>query len=120
MIEKTIQDKYIKMLNSHRLPFVHVKNAGQRTGVYHDCLGQPCTKHFPDIAFGHNGKFHVRELAVECTIDDRGVAHGRHADRKNKQMAKGVWWAKATGGTFKVIKSLEELYQDFAELGLIK
>lgn len=107
--EKPLQQAYISLLNRLELPFLHLTNAGLKRGTYHDCLGESCVKHLPDLIFPFNGRMYFRELGVE----------GRHKDRKAKQLFKAGWWAKHCNGDVKIITNEEAMMADWKEIGLI-
>ena len=108
MTEKPLQKEYIRLLNILKLPFVHINNRGQRSGVYRDSSGQPCTKNFPDLMFAYNGKVYQREFGIK----------GAHLDRKAKQMSKMEWWCVSGGVDILIINNRDGMKEDWRNIGL--
>ena len=111
MTEKPMQDKYIALLNKHKIPFIHIPNsafAKGRVNAKHDALNKSCLKDFPDLDFQFNGIRYQREFGIK----------GRHSDRKIRQAIKMEWYA-SQGANVATIYNEEELNQDWKNIGLI-
>jgi hypothetical protein len=109
VIEKTLEKAYVELLNKLELPFLKLTNKGLKQGNFHDALGMPNNKFFPDLCFPFNGQIHFREL---------GIA-GRHKERKQAQQFKAGWWLKHLPGTFRIITSEDGMREDWLEIGLV-
>jgi hypothetical protein len=110
MTEKPLQKKYIDILNTLNLPFIHITNKASRCGVYHDSMGKPCITDFPDLMFSFGGKVYMREFGIE----------GRHSDRKARQLKIMQWWKLNGDVDIKIINNDDGLIGDCKEIGLIK
>lgn len=105
MTEKPLQDRYIELLQTLRVPYIHIPNRAFK-GKY---TPLKCLKDFPDLDFQFNGKRYMREFGIK----------GRNKDRKILQFEKMLEYEKR-GADIKIIETENELKADWLLIGLIK
>lgn len=108
MIEKPLQDKLIKRIDKAGGLYLHIPNrAFGKNRTAPECL-----KDFPDVQFCYGGCIYFIELGI---MDGKTI---RHKERKERQLIKGMKWARLSGGYYELITNDEELDSFLGRVGI--
>jgi len=103
MKELPLQHKYIELLESLGLPYLHIPNR-----AFGKFKTPGCLKDFPDLMFAYNGRVYQREFGVS----------GRHLERKQRQLAVMTDWASNGNVNILIINNEDGLKEDWKKIGL--
>lgn len=113
MIEKEIQDYYLKMCQKYCIDFLRLKNQGfkgkmassKSYGVFKE--GSPNDKYFPDMIFVFMGKVFMREFSM------RDGKEYKNPERKKKQWERMKHWQDNGHCDILIVDSLELAEKDW-------
>lgn len=102
MIEKPIQDYYIKELEQHNIDYIHIPNR-----AFSKKYRTPkCLKDWPDLTFCTNQEVYMREFGVR----------GAHKVRKERQQTRMEVWSFNGNVDILTVYSMEEAQQDLLNI----